>query len=381
MRIGLVSVWFNRGQATVMRTIRAALDELGHETHVLARPTESTFERPGFIATDAVWAQERVTHASANTIPPDEYVSWATATRIDAAIVFQNLDTEGLGALAASGVAVSGTFMWEAFGAKEAAAMAPIVDRFFALNAPTAAWYRELGIGDVAFVPYCAHPSVAAAARDRTAPHVDTAGGVRFLYPGGYLRARKSLGPVVEAFVAGAPPDAHLTIKAQRPVRAGDLILADEGRQLARRYDLHPGTLADLGAGDPRIEVIVGDEDEADFLALVNDHDVIVGVSRWEGLGLHLFEAEALGLSLVLNRMEPYLDFASTHDDVHLCGSKVIGRRPSGIEVHEPDVASLAERFAVLGRGPTRTLRPDHHTRHARRWDDFVTAVGGLVDR
>ena len=58
MRVGLVSLWFNRGQATVMRTIRAALDELGHETHVLARPTDSSFERPSFIADDSVWAQE-----------------------------------------------------------------------------------------------------------------------------------------------------------------------------------------------------------------------------------------------------------------------------------------------------------------------------------
>lgn len=376
MRVGLVSVWFNRGQATVMRTIRAALDELGHETHVLARPTESTFERPGFIATDSVWAQERVTHASANTIPPDEYVSWASDTGIEAAIVFQNLDTVGLGALAASGVPVLGTFMWEAFGAKEAAAMASVVDRFFALNAPTAAWYRELGIDDVAFVPYCAHPSLAATARDR-----DTAGGARFLYPGGYLRARKSLGPVVEAFVAGAPPDARLTIKAQRPLRAGDLILADEGRQLARRYDLHPGPLSALGDPDPRIEVVVGDEDEDDFLALVNDHDVIVGVSRWEGLGLHLFEAEALGLRLVLNRMEPYLDFAANHDGVHLCGSKVIGRRPSGIEVHEPDVASLAARFAELGRDGGRVIPADHGARHARRWQAFVEAVDRLTAR
>ncbi|MEQ8840431.1 MAG: hypothetical protein RIB98_05590 [Acidimicrobiales bacterium] len=373
MRIGLVSLWFNRGQATVMRTIRQALDERGHETHVLARPTESTFERPSFIASDSVWAQDRVTHASNHTIPPAEYVEWATTTGIDCAIVFQNLDTVGLAALRSAGVAVIGTFMWEAFGPKEQAAVAPVVDRYFALNRPTAKWYRTLGVADVRDVPYCALPSLAAAARPR-----DIAGGVRFVYPGGYLRARKSVGPVVEAFVRGAPDDARLTVKAQRPLRTGDLVIADDSRQLAQRYDRHPEPIADLGPGDPRIDVVVGDEDEADFLDLLSHHDVIVGVSRWEGLGLHLFEAEALGLDLMLNRMEPYIDFAADRDHCFLADSRVIGKRPCGIDVHEPDVESLARLFALVGERRGRPLPEDHLERHAERWDRFGNAVDRL---
>ena len=39
MRIGICSWWFNRGQAVVARHLRSTLDELGHETFVLARPT------------------------------------------------------------------------------------------------------------------------------------------------------------------------------------------------------------------------------------------------------------------------------------------------------------------------------------------------------
>jgi len=40
MRVGIVSYWFNRGQAVVSRRIRAALDAAGLETFVLARPTK-----------------------------------------------------------------------------------------------------------------------------------------------------------------------------------------------------------------------------------------------------------------------------------------------------------------------------------------------------
>jgi hypothetical protein len=38
MRVGIVSLWFNRGQAVVSRRIRAALDQAGLWTAVLARP-------------------------------------------------------------------------------------------------------------------------------------------------------------------------------------------------------------------------------------------------------------------------------------------------------------------------------------------------------
>ena len=40
VRVGIVTKWFNRGQAFVSRYVRDALDELGHETFILARPTK-----------------------------------------------------------------------------------------------------------------------------------------------------------------------------------------------------------------------------------------------------------------------------------------------------------------------------------------------------
>ena len=49
MRIGICSWWFNRGQAVVGRQLRSALDSLGHETFVLARPSRDVSVRPSFI--------------------------------------------------------------------------------------------------------------------------------------------------------------------------------------------------------------------------------------------------------------------------------------------------------------------------------------------
>ena len=39
-RVGIVTKWFNRGQAFVSRYVRDALEERGHETFILARPTK-----------------------------------------------------------------------------------------------------------------------------------------------------------------------------------------------------------------------------------------------------------------------------------------------------------------------------------------------------
>src|SRR4051812_3343017 len=70
VRIGIVSYWFNRGQAVVSRQVRSALDSLGHETFVLARPTTDTNIRASFVDRTDVWDQPGITEASAYDIPP-----------------------------------------------------------------------------------------------------------------------------------------------------------------------------------------------------------------------------------------------------------------------------------------------------------------------
>src|SRR5919201_4953452 len=98
MRIGIVSHWFNRGQGVVSRHVRSALDELGHETFVLARPTRATNRRPGFVDRSDVWDQPGVTEASDFAIPADEYERWAAAARLDAALFDQNYQFDEIAA-------------------------------------------------------------------------------------------------------------------------------------------------------------------------------------------------------------------------------------------------------------------------------------------
>ena len=113
LRVGLVAHWFNRGQATVARYLRGALEESGHQTFVLARPTNDRFPIPRYVSRDDVWAQPGVTAASSATPPTSEYLKWAAEHELDVVLVDQNYQFDALSALRRAGVRVLGRFVWE----------------------------------------------------------------------------------------------------------------------------------------------------------------------------------------------------------------------------------------------------------------------------
>ena len=146
MRIGIVAYWFNRGQAVVARQIRATLDELGHETFVLARPTRKSNIRPGWVDTEGVWAQEGVTTASDYLIPAAEYAAWAEAVQPDLVMFDQNYQFDEIAQLRRSGVRTIGRFVWEHFSAEHVDPASAAFDRIYSLTACEQQRYTELGI-------------------------------------------------------------------------------------------------------------------------------------------------------------------------------------------------------------------------------------------
>ena len=146
MRIGIVAYWFNRGQAVVARQIRATLEELGHETFVLARPTRKSNIRPGWVDTEGVWAQEGVTTASDYLIPAAEYAAWAEAVQPDLVMFDQNYQFDEIAQLRRSGVRTIGRFVWEHFSAEHVDPASAAFDRIYSLTACEQQRYTELGI-------------------------------------------------------------------------------------------------------------------------------------------------------------------------------------------------------------------------------------------
>ena len=275
MRVGVSSYWFNRGQGVVGRQLRSALETLGHETFVLARPTRDTNIKPSFVDDEGVWDQQGVTVASSYEIPGEEMLAWGRDNSLDVALFDQNYQFEEISALREAGVRTYGRFVWEHFGAEHVEPARAAFTSVYSMTACEVERYRALGL-ETPRVPWGIHPELIREPVDARIPSV-----VRLFFPGGFMSKRKPLEPTLKAFRKAKGADLRLVVKAQ--VERG----VDAVRDAARK--------------DERIEVIAEDLPTDEHLRLFASADACLAPSRWEGLGLHLFEATALGLPIVTN--------------------------------------------------------------------------------
>ncbi len=342
MRIGIVAYWFNRGQAVVARQIRATLDGLGHETFVLARPTRKTNIRPGRVDSEGVWAQERVTAASEYLIPAGEYLAWADETGVDLVLFDQNYQFDEIAGLRDSGVRTIGRFVWEHFAAEHVEPAGRAFDRIYSLTACEQERYAAMGI-ETPRVRWGCFPDLVDLARSLEAPtgesgrEAEDLPGVVFLFPGGFMSKRKPLAATIEAFRATSDPRLRLVLKAQ---------VERQAKQVARM--IRGGSR--LGRRDRRVEVITADLPTDEYLRMFAAADVCLAPSRWEGLGLHLFEATALGLPIVSNDNPPMNEVVIDGSNGLLVPGRPDGTAPrSGIPAFSPDVAALSAAIERLG--------------------------------
>lgn len=320
MRIGIVTYWFNRGQAVVSRRIREALDARGIETFILARPTRKSFSRPFFVDDRDVWAQEGVTPASHYRIPEAEYLAWAQATGIEAALFDQNLQFPEIEALRRSGVRTIGRFVWESFGPDDVDGARAAYDTIYAVTRCEQARYRDFGI-DAPRVRWGCPPELVSMAESRPVRSDDE---IRFFFPGGYLSDRKPVDETLEAFRGVSDPRARFVLKVQHPVK---------GPLLAER----------AASIDPRIRVVLDDlPDEAHF-RLMASCDVCLAPTRWEGLGLHHFEAVALGMPTITNDFPPMNEMVTHEVDGLLIPARWSSERRPGVPRLETDPSALRE--------------------------------------
>jgi 1,2-diacylglycerol 3-alpha-glucosyltransferase len=328
LRIGICAYWFNRGQGVVARQLRSALDSLGHQTFVLARPTRAGNIRPAFVDRTGVWDQPGITEASEYRIPREELVSWGREHELELVFFDQNYEFEAIQALRDSGVRTVSRFVWEQFGRAHVEPAKRAFDVIYSLTECERDRYAALGISSPR-VRWGIHPELLAFARDPAArsPERPT-----FFYPAGFLSKRKPVPQVLRAFRRVPGYDCRLVVKGQ----------------VERKQDL-----LDRGARrDPRIEVILDDLPTDQHLRLFGSAEVCVAPSRWEGLGLHLYESIALGLPVITNDNPPMNEVIRDGENGLLVRGRRRGRAPSGIPAYLPSVRPLANAMR-------RTLDPD----------------------
>ncbi len=356
MRIGVSSYWFNRGQGVVGRHLRSALETLGHESFVLARPTRETNIKPSFVDESGVWSQPGVTVASSYRIPDDELLAWARDNSLDAALFDQNYQFEEIEALKRAGVRTYGRFVWEHFAAEHVEPARRAFTNVYAVTAAEENRYRELGL-DTPRVPWGIHPELI---RERSR---NDDGKVRLFFPGGFMSKRKPLDLTLEAFRKARGDELRLVVKAQ--VERG----VDAVRDAARK--------------DARVEVIAEDLPTEEHMRLFASADACLAPSRWEGLGLHLFEATALGMPIVTNDNPPMNEVVQAERNGLLVRGKPSKQRPrSDIGSFDPDRRQLTKAIERL-RDPALRARLERGALERRAelsWDRTVGALGELVE-
>ena len=355
MRIGICAFWFNRGQGVVARQLRSALDELGHETHILGRPTKESFPMPQEAKTDDVWAAERVTAASNFFIPEDELVGWARQRELDVCFFDQNYEFDSVEALRKSGTRTIGRFVWERFSDEHVDDAKRAYDTIYSMTHIEKKRYAGMGITSP-FLQWGIHPEYF----DVT-PNRDPDGPVRFHYHAGLLGKRKPFKEIIEAFMATSNPDLRLIVKGQ----------------IERRMKFLNKAIKQ----DKRIELILEDLPTAEHLQLFADAHVCMAPARWEGLGLHLYEAIAFGQPLLCNDDPPMNELITDGVNGLLVPSHHDGDANSGIPAKTVDVAGLTDAIERLG---DPALRAELEAgalarRDELSWDKTVAAVGELV--
>lgn len=327
MRVGIVTKWFNRGQPIVGRYIRSAVDELGHESFVLARPRREQGPKPGALEREGIWDQPRVTEASAFEPSTDEYAAWVEDNGIEVVLCDQNYQFAELAELRRRDTRVIGRFVWEHFTEEHLPGARGAYDVIYSMTLCEQERYRSWGL-ETPRVPWGIHPELLAVPIERADDGI-----TRFVFPGGFLGHRKPLEPVVEAFARTKDPDLRLLVKAQ--------VERDRLGKLSRKV-----------RKDERIELRLEDEEWTSHLRAIAACDVCLTPSRWEGLGLPLYEATAFGQPVVTNDDPPMNEVIEHERNGLLVPSLPDGTARSGIPAKRPEPEALTtaiERLADRG--------------------------------
>lgn len=363
MKVGIVTKWFNRGQAFVSRYVRDALDEVGHETFILARPTKDKGPMAAHVDRTGVWDQAGVTEASGWEVPLAEYESWIADNGIEVVHWDNCYQHAEIAELRRSGIRTIGRFVWEMFSPADAEPARAAYDVLYSMTRCEQARYAELGI-DSPYVQWGLHPELleaAEAARGSNGREADDL--VRFYFPGALLGPRKPHKEVVEAFTAARGDNLRLVFKAQ----------------LERRMNY----LERAAAEDQRIELVIDDMPTDEHLRLFAGCDVCLGPSRWEGLGLFLYEAVAFGMPQITNDSPPMNEVVTDGVNGILIGDVHDDDAPSGIPSMRPDVAAMTAAIERLA-DPDERARLAEGARSSRAelaWERTVTDYAELIER
>jgi glycosyltransferase involved in cell wall biosynthesis len=334
MRVGLVSKWFASGQAVVTRQIRSALDELGHDTFVLAKQGKGPRAKAERVV-DPVWDQPGVTESAEADIPLAEYEAWVADNSLDVVLTDQNDQFDEIAALRSGGVRTIGRFVWESFAPEDAEPAKAAYDTIYSFTKAERERYATFGIESPLLTWGC-HPELieyapdgSSASRPGPSGFSEGPGECWFYVPGSFMGKRKPFPEIVESFVRARGAHLRLLIRGQ--------------------VDRKGGKLEQAAGGDERVVIELEDRPTDEHLRQFAGCHVCLSPSRWEGLGLPLYEAVAFGMPSITNDSPPMNEIVLDGVNGVCVDSVRWGEAGSGIPAFDPDFDQLTEAIERLG--------------------------------
>ena len=277
LNIGFVSIWFERGQSYVTKTLRDVVAKK-HNTFVFAR-TGGVYGQPK-LETKGFWDVPNLTIHPEYQIPPDVLVKWIRDNQLDAVIFNEEYDWKLVQAVKSSGLKVL-TYLdyykedWK-----------PLMGLYDAVICSTLRTYHLVK-------EFCNAYYVGwAVDTDLFRPQDDGAEKFTFFHNAGWLgiNFRKMTPAVIAAFdaISKVMPHVSLFVHSQA------------------KLNLLPPIVVDIVRNNPRI---VFHAETLPAPGLYHKGKIMVFPTKLEGLGLPLFEALSCGLPVIVTNAPPMNEF------------------------------------------------------------------------
>jgi len=351
LRIGFVTIWFERGQAYVTKTLRDALAQK-HETFVFAR-TGGVYGRPK-LETEGFWDVPNLTTYPQYQIPPEVLIRWIQNSRLNVIVFNEEYDWNLVRTAKAMGVKVL-TYLdyykedWKPFMGLYDAILCSTLRTFYLVRGFCNAYYMGWAVDTDLFRP-----------RDSGEEKFT------FFHNAGWLgiNYRKMTPAAILAFdaISRHLPDVTLFIHAQAEL------------------EKLPPKVVRIVHENPRITYHL---ETVPAPGLYHKGCVLLFPSKLEGLGLPLLEGMACGLPVIATDAPPMNEFVHNGENGLLVKVARTQTRADNIAFPETivDVNDLAAKMAALAQDPEGIKRMSVNARKFAEEELRLDALGLRVNQ
>ncbi|HDH45163.1 MAG TPA: glycosyltransferase [Thermococcus sp.] len=326
-KVGVISVWFERGAGYIAYQIASCLQEWGWDVRILARPTnvkglsKRTWERESFEFPVVVSPSYEI---------PQSLLSFFIRD-LDVIFFIEEHFTlkHTIPCLESFRGKVFNYAVWESVNPQDK----ELYERFDALICPTYACYKRLknyGLKNVFYMRWGIDVDYW-----RPGPLYEGKRKTRFFFCEGWggMYGRKNFGAVMEAFSYTIPTKkCELYIHSQYPKPPGEAL---EGLGWKRSF---------------------GNESRNKILRAYHFNDVTLIPSKWEGLGLNLLESLSCGRPVITVAAPPMNEIV-TPDCGLLCNCILTKQQGVFVDVALVDVKDLAMSMLFYADNPMMLIR------------------------